>query len=147
MEAHHRLVGAIVGWGRRKSIHIMSIYGHDAGQNKREEGNRVLKGRVGRNLAAISSVPWVVGGDWNLQPEQFTIEGASCTAAYVEPRLANGAESKAESDAAVDKHKPVRLKIEAKLSDDMEMRVQRPVCFQGTTRNCLLYTSPSPRDA
>eukprot|EP00972_Heterocapsa_arctica_P091943 13559967-Heterocapsa_arctica.AAC.1 len=102
----------------------MSIYGHEVGQNKSEEGNKVLRGRVGRHFSSIGRVPWVVGGDWNLQPGEFTIEGASCTAAYVEPGaptcitgsavdwfmvsagLANGAESKVQRDAAVDKHKP-----------------------------------------
>eukprot|EP00972_Heterocapsa_arctica_P096272 14204010-Heterocapsa_arctica.AAC.1 len=84
MEADHRLVGAIIGWGGGKSIHIMSIYGHDTGQTNNEDGNQVLRGRVGRHLAAIGRVPWVVGGDWNLQPGEFTIEGASCTAAYDE---------------------------------------------------------------
>eukprot|EP00972_Heterocapsa_arctica_P076191 11240841-Heterocapsa_arctica.AAC.1 len=44
MEADHVLVGAIIGWGR-KSIHIMSMYGHDVGQHNLEEGNQVLRGR------------------------------------------------------------------------------------------------------
>eukprot|EP00972_Heterocapsa_arctica_P016224 2393730-Heterocapsa_arctica.AAC.1 len=51
----------------------MSIYGPDTGQDNREEGNQVLRGRVGRHLAAIG------------KPGEFTIEGASCTAAYVGP--------------------------------------------------------------
>eukprot|EP00972_Heterocapsa_arctica_P072784 10745504-Heterocapsa_arctica.AAC.1 len=133
MEADHRLVGAIIGWGRRESIHIVSIYGHDTGQHHHEEGNDVLRGSVGRHLAAIGRVHWVVGGGCNLQPGECTIEGASCIAVYVEPGaptcitgstidwffvcagLANGAESKVEGDAAVDKHKPVRLRIGGKL--------------------------------
>eukprot|EP00972_Heterocapsa_arctica_P079583 11727474-Heterocapsa_arctica.AAC.1 len=79
MEADHRSIGALIGWGSR-SIHIMSIYGHDVGQNDPEEGNKVLRERVGRHLSAIGRVPWVVGGDLNLQPGEFTIKGASCTA-------------------------------------------------------------------
>eukprot|EP00972_Heterocapsa_arctica_P115674 16449117-Heterocapsa_arctica.AAC.2 len=85
MEADHRLVGAIIGWGQINSIHNMSIYGHDTGQTTNEEGNQILRGRAGRHLAAIGRVPWVVGGDWHLQPGEFTIEGASSTAACVEP--------------------------------------------------------------
>eukprot|EP00972_Heterocapsa_arctica_P108222 15937328-Heterocapsa_arctica.AAC.1 len=54
-------------------------------QTNPEEGNKVLRGRVGRHLSAIGRIPWVVGGSWNLQPGEFTIEGASRTAAYVEP--------------------------------------------------------------
>eukprot|EP00972_Heterocapsa_arctica_P096436 14227076-Heterocapsa_arctica.AAC.2 len=127
-----------------KSIHNMSIYGHDSGQNANEEGHQILRGRVGRHLAAIGRVTWVVGGDSHLQPGEFTIEGASSTAAYVEPRaptcitgstidwfmvstgFANGADSKVESDAAVDKHKPVRFKVGGKLSEDMGLRIRRP---------------------
>eukprot|EP00972_Heterocapsa_arctica_P040270 5933925-Heterocapsa_arctica.AAC.1 len=53
MEAYHRLVGAIIGLAILKSTHIMSIYGHATGHNNHEEGNPVLRGRVGRQLAAI----------------------------------------------------------------------------------------------
>ncbi len=31
LESDHRLIGASIGWGRRKSIHIMSIYGYNVG--------------------------------------------------------------------------------------------------------------------
>eukprot|EP00972_Heterocapsa_arctica_P094901 13994376-Heterocapsa_arctica.AAC.1 len=48
--------------------------------------------------------------------------------------LANGAESKVGSDAAMAKHKPVRLKIGGKLNDDMGMRLRRPIAFQGMIR-------------
>eukprot|EP00972_Heterocapsa_arctica_P033094 4868629-Heterocapsa_arctica.AAC.1 len=30
-EADHRIVGATIGWGRKKSIHISSVYGFDIG--------------------------------------------------------------------------------------------------------------------
>eukprot|EP00972_Heterocapsa_arctica_P077982 11498935-Heterocapsa_arctica.AAC.1 len=74
MEADHRLVGAVVGWGRTKSIHIMSVYGLDTGQKKCGRGNKVLRGRIARHLAVIGRAPWVVDGNWNLQPGEFTIE-------------------------------------------------------------------------
>eukprot|EP00972_Heterocapsa_arctica_P066083 9749366-Heterocapsa_arctica.AAC.1 len=48
--------------------------------------------------------------------------------------LANGAESKVESEAAVAKHKPVRLKIGGELREDMGMIIRRPMAFQGMTR-------------
>eukprot|EP00972_Heterocapsa_arctica_P107021 15765664-Heterocapsa_arctica.AAC.1 len=103
----------------------------------------------------MGRVPWVVGGDWNLLPGEFTIEGASSTAAYVEPGaptcitgrtgstidwfmvsagLANGAESMFENDAAVCKRKPVRLKIGGRFSDDMGTKIRRPVSLQEMTR-------------
>eukprot|EP00972_Heterocapsa_arctica_P009362 1378383-Heterocapsa_arctica.AAC.1 len=58
MEADHRLVGAVVGWGRRKTIHNMTVYGLDTGQKNHEAGNKVLRGRIARHLAAIGRVPW-----------------------------------------------------------------------------------------
>eukprot|EP00972_Heterocapsa_arctica_P019263 2842727-Heterocapsa_arctica.AAC.1 len=88
-----------------------------------------MRGRAGRHLAAIGRVPWVGGGDWNLPPGAFAIEGASCTAG-----LANGAESKVEGDIAIVKHSPVRLKVGGKLSEDMGVKMKRPKAFQGMTR-------------
>eukprot|EP00972_Heterocapsa_arctica_P072500 10706441-Heterocapsa_arctica.AAC.1 len=43
--------------------------------------------------------------------------------------LANGTESKLEGEAAVEKPIPVRLRIGGKVSDDMGMRIRRPVAF------------------
>eukprot|EP00972_Heterocapsa_arctica_P019949 2942674-Heterocapsa_arctica.AAC.1 len=38
-ESDYRAVGASIGWGRKETLHIFSIYGFDLGQN-------ISKGRV-----------------------------------------------------------------------------------------------------
>eukprot|EP00972_Heterocapsa_arctica_P008108 1185374-Heterocapsa_arctica.AAC.1 len=66
----HRLIGASIGWGRKKTMHIMCVYGLDSGQNNPgpEEGNKVLRARISEHLAKIGRVPWIIGGGWNLEP-------------------------------------------------------------------------------
>eukprot|EP00972_Heterocapsa_arctica_P024869 3667824-Heterocapsa_arctica.AAC.1 len=51
----HRLIGASIGWGGKKSTHVMCIYGLDTGQTKPgpEEGNKVLRARIPEHLAKI----------------------------------------------------------------------------------------------
>eukprot|EP00972_Heterocapsa_arctica_P088658 13072784-Heterocapsa_arctica.AAC.1 len=83
----HRLIGAIIGWGRKKTIHVMCVYGLDTGQTNPgpEEGNRVLRYRISEHIAKIGRVPWIIGGDWNLEQGTLTLENSCAKAAYVEP--------------------------------------------------------------
>eukprot|EP00972_Heterocapsa_arctica_P019635 2898067-Heterocapsa_arctica.AAC.1 len=83
----HRLIGASIGWGRKKTMHIMCIYGLDIGQTNPgpEEGNKVLRTRISEHLGKIGRVPWIIGGYWNLEPGTFTLESTNAKAAYVEP--------------------------------------------------------------
>ncbi len=55
----HRLIGASIGWGRKKTIHVMCIYGLDTGQTNPtpEEGNKLLRARSSEHLAIIGRVP------------------------------------------------------------------------------------------
>eukprot|EP00972_Heterocapsa_arctica_P047274 6974173-Heterocapsa_arctica.AAC.1 len=75
----HRLIGASIGWGRKKTMHIMCVYRLDSGQNNPgpEEGNKVLRARISEHLAKIGRVPWIIGGDWNLEPGTFTLENTN----------------------------------------------------------------------
>eukprot|EP00972_Heterocapsa_arctica_P057603 8498424-Heterocapsa_arctica.AAC.1 len=83
----HRLIGASTGWGRKKTTHVMCIYGLDTGQTNLgpEEGNNVLRARIYEHLANIGRVPWIICGDWNLEPGTFTLENKNTKAAYVDP--------------------------------------------------------------
>eukprot|EP00972_Heterocapsa_arctica_P097411 14370576-Heterocapsa_arctica.AAC.1 len=83
----HRLIGASIGWGRKKTAHIMCIDGLDTGQTNPppEEGNKLLRARISEHLAKIGRVPWIIGGDWNLEPGTFTLENTNAKAAYVDP--------------------------------------------------------------
>eukprot|EP00972_Heterocapsa_arctica_P078671 11601115-Heterocapsa_arctica.AAC.1 len=51
----HRLIGASIGWWRKKTTHVMCIYGLDTGQTNPgpEEGNKVLRARTSEHLAKI----------------------------------------------------------------------------------------------
>eukprot|EP00972_Heterocapsa_arctica_P098403 14521821-Heterocapsa_arctica.AAC.1 len=68
-------------------MHIMCIYGLDSGQTNPlpEEGNKVLRARISEHLAKIGGVPWIIGGDWNLEPGTSTLENTNAKAAYVDP--------------------------------------------------------------
>eukprot|EP00972_Heterocapsa_arctica_P031062 4569826-Heterocapsa_arctica.AAC.1 len=83
----HRLIGASIGCGRKKPMHIMCVYGLDSGQNNPgpDEGNKVLRARMSEHLANIGRVPCIIGGDWNLEPGTFILENTNGKAAYVEP--------------------------------------------------------------
>eukprot|EP00972_Heterocapsa_arctica_P101152 14909537-Heterocapsa_arctica.AAC.1 len=64
----HRLIGASIGWGGKKAMHIMCVYGLDTGHTNPspEEGNKLLRARISEHLAKLGWVPWIIGGDWNL---------------------------------------------------------------------------------
>eukprot|EP00972_Heterocapsa_arctica_P057587 8496148-Heterocapsa_arctica.AAC.1 len=83
----HRLIGASIGWGRKKTMHVICINGLDTGQTnpRPEEGNNVLRSRISERLAKIGRVPWVIGGDWNVEPGTFTLGNTNAKAAYVDP--------------------------------------------------------------
>eukprot|EP00972_Heterocapsa_arctica_P032785 4826960-Heterocapsa_arctica.AAC.1 len=68
-------------------MRVMCIYGLDSGQTNPppEEGNEVLRARISEHLAKISRVPWIIGGDWNVEPVTFTLENTTAKAAYVDP--------------------------------------------------------------
>eukprot|EP00972_Heterocapsa_arctica_P087724 12937232-Heterocapsa_arctica.AAC.1 len=48
-----------------------------------EEGNKVLRARILEHPAKIGRVPWIIGGDWNLEPGTLTLENTNAKAAYV----------------------------------------------------------------
>eukprot|EP00972_Heterocapsa_arctica_P056889 8396944-Heterocapsa_arctica.AAC.1 len=90
-EADYRALGVSIGWGRKKTLHILSIYGFDTGhtyqqgQNYYERGNKSIRDRFGRFIAQLGRVPWVIGGDWNMGPGTCVIEGMNNSAAYLDP--------------------------------------------------------------
>eukprot|EP00972_Heterocapsa_arctica_P084357 12426168-Heterocapsa_arctica.AAC.1 len=52
-EADYRAMGVSIGWGRKKTMHIFSIFGFDTGQkdkqgqNYHERGNRTIRDTLG----------------------------------------------------------------------------------------------------
>eukprot|EP00972_Heterocapsa_arctica_P100493 14818095-Heterocapsa_arctica.AAC.1 len=51
----HRLIGASIGRGRKKTMRVMSIYGLDTGQTNpgAEGGNNILGASISEHLAKI----------------------------------------------------------------------------------------------
>eukprot|EP00972_Heterocapsa_arctica_P083870 12358155-Heterocapsa_arctica.AAC.1 len=53
-EADYRALGASIGWGRKNTLHIFSMYGFDIGQKDQQgqkydgRGNRSIRVRLGR---------------------------------------------------------------------------------------------------
>eukprot|EP00972_Heterocapsa_arctica_P033120 4871492-Heterocapsa_arctica.AAC.1 len=90
-ESDYRTLGASIGWGRKKTLHIFSIYGFDIGQNDKqgqsyyERGNKPVRDRLGRYITQLGRVPWIIGGDWNMGPGSCVIEGMNNSAAYLDP--------------------------------------------------------------
>eukprot|EP00972_Heterocapsa_arctica_P054307 8004528-Heterocapsa_arctica.AAC.1 len=123
-------------------MHVICIHGLDTGQTNPtpEEGNQGLRSRISKHLAKIGKAPWVLGGDWNLEPGTFTLENTNAKSAYVEPgshtfsrdglqskldrflvcpELAISAEAMVNNDTHISGHSPVILNIGGQLSDDM----------------------------
>jgi hypothetical protein len=157
-EANHRAIGASIGWGRKKTLHLFSIYGYDKGQkdlqgqNYYDKGNRTIRDRLGCFIKQLGRVPWIIGGDWNMGPGDCVIEGMNSSAAYLDPMgptcftgntldwflvsggLAITAETHVEEDTHIFTHYPVHLKIGGKLSEDLGLRIRRPTELQGKTK-------------
>eukprot|EP00972_Heterocapsa_arctica_P009445 1390302-Heterocapsa_arctica.AAC.1 len=68
-ESDYRAIGAAIGWGRQKTLHIFSIYGYGLGQtypqgqNYHEKGNNAIRDRLGKDITQLGRVPWIIGGD------------------------------------------------------------------------------------
>eukprot|EP00972_Heterocapsa_arctica_P103983 15325398-Heterocapsa_arctica.AAC.1 len=144
-----RAIGAAIGWGRSKTLHIFSIYGYDIGQkdaqghNYHERGNRFIRDRLGKYITQLGRVPWIIGGDRNMAPGSCTIEGLKNAATYMDPidatcntgntlywymvsgGLAIGAETSVDNDTQIHAHYSVKLNIGGELSQDLGSRIKK----------------------
>ena len=48
-----------------KPLHVVTLYGYDAGQPGAAERNVELFQDVFRAMAELGAAQWVIGGDWN----------------------------------------------------------------------------------
>ena len=69
----HRWHRVSIQWTQATKLHIVNLYGFDCKQEGYLEKNEELHRSIGADLHTLGRVPWVVGGDWNMEPEQ--IEG------------------------------------------------------------------------
>jgi hypothetical protein len=62
---------ACVAWTRTVRIHVGSVYGPDSQRADRLEQGRKLWQGLQSYLSELGSVPWVFGGDWNMEPGEL----------------------------------------------------------------------------
>lgn len=60
----------VIGWSRRSRLHVASVYNSDEAGPGHEEHTRRIINQWQAYFAGIASVPWVIGGDWNMEPGQ-----------------------------------------------------------------------------
>ena len=63
-----RCTVAIVPWTRTTRLHVLSLYGHNRSSPDYQTGDTRRLAEVQTYLAGLGSVPWLIGGDWNIEP-------------------------------------------------------------------------------
>ena len=69
-EAPNRCTAATVQWTRKTALHLLSVYGTHHTHLGAEEQNAQLLDSLQSYLAGLGRVPWIIGGDWNLEPQE-----------------------------------------------------------------------------
>lgn len=59
---------AVISWTRRSRVHVISVYNAHEGDPQHEDTTRELFAQLQGYVAELGSVPWLAGGDWNLEP-------------------------------------------------------------------------------
>ena len=62
-----------IPWTRSKALQVGNIYGYDVGQPDAVKCNRALHHEILQVLFLLGRTPWVIGGDWNLAPDQVAL--------------------------------------------------------------------------
>lgn len=62
----------MVSWTWRNQFYIGSVYNAQASDPGQAEATAQLLGERQAYLAGFGSVPWILGGDWNLEPDEVT---------------------------------------------------------------------------
>lgn len=60
----------VIGWTRRIRLHAASIYNSHEGDVAHEQNTREVFEQWQAYLAEIANVPWITGGDWNIEPRE-----------------------------------------------------------------------------
>ena len=71
--ADARWLHVSIPWTRRRALQVCNLYGYDAGQEQRELKNRELHARAWETIQNLGRVPWVIGGDWNIEPAEAAL--------------------------------------------------------------------------
>ena len=66
-----RCTVATVPWTRKTRLHLVSVYGINRGHPDFQTGNARLHADLQDHLAGLGQVPWLIGGDWNIEPDDL----------------------------------------------------------------------------
>ena len=61
---------AIAPWTRTTRLHLMSVYGINRPHPDYQTDSIRLQADLQTHLASIGHVPWVLGGDWHMEPSE-----------------------------------------------------------------------------
>eukprot|EP00972_Heterocapsa_arctica_P077574 11442110-Heterocapsa_arctica.AAC.1 len=53
------------------TIHFFNVYGWPQGTNDLPSRQKALWLKLFEQVASLGRAPWVIGGDWNIQPDQL----------------------------------------------------------------------------
>ena len=66
-----RMTVAIIPWTRKNHIHVITVYGAHSTHPDRDKENTKMFEDIQQYLAVIGRVPSLIGGDWNIQPQEL----------------------------------------------------------------------------
>ena len=67
----NRWCHAVVELSRRRPLHVVSVYGYDTSQPQAARRNAELFAEIFAVLAELGDARWLVGGDWNTEPQEI----------------------------------------------------------------------------
>ena len=70
-QGNHRWHRVSIQWTRKSKLQLVNIYGFDSRQEDCLGKNAALQEAIGKDLRGLGRAPWVIGGDWNMEPEQI----------------------------------------------------------------------------
>ena len=141
-----RWIRASIPWSRSKTLQVICLYGFDVGANAFQQRNSALHRAIYQELHMLGRAPYVIGGDWNLSPEQLlpTWQRPGCAVATGESTCDTGSQldwfmvspvmaplaTTTLCHAPVAVHRPVLLHLRHHWLVDLGWRVVTPLPFK-----------------
>ena len=67
-QSPYRCTAATARWTRATTIYLVSVFGTNSAHPDAEQQHILLSSSLQEHLAERGRVPWVFGGDWNMEP-------------------------------------------------------------------------------
>ena len=141
-----RWIRASIPWTRSKTLQVICLYGFDVGAHASQKQNSALHRSVYQELHLLGRSPYLIGGDWNLSPEQLlpTWLRPGCAVAPGESTCDTGSQldwfmvapvmaplaTATVCHAPVAVHRPVLLHLRHHWLVDLGWRVITPLTFK-----------------